>query len=110
MNERIQKLLALAGVGSRREIEGWIAEGRVTVNGVMARLGDRGGRHDDVRVDGRSIDLKDVGRSVRILAYNKPVGEVCTRTDPEGRPTVFEHLPRTKRSEEHTSELQSREN
>ncbi|QQD24611.1 pseudouridine synthase [Venatoribacter cucullus] len=96
MNERIQKLLALAGVGSRREIEGWIAEGRVTVNGVMARLGDRGGRHDDVRVDGRSIDLKDVGRSVRILAYNKPVGEVCTRTDPEGRPTVFEHLPRTK--------------
>src|SRR5690606_31157769 len=96
MNERIQKLLALAGVGSRREIEGWIAEGRVTVNGVMARLGDRGGRHDDVRVDGRSIDLKDVGRSVRILAYNKPVGEVCTRTDPEGRPTVFQHLPRTK--------------
>ena len=96
MNERIQKLLALAGVGSRREIEGWIAEGRVTVNGVMARLGDRGGRHDDVRVDGRSIDLKDVGRTVRVLAYNKPVGEVCTRTDPEGRPTVFEHLPRTK--------------
>ena len=96
MNERIQKLLALAGVGSRREIEGWIAEGRVTVNGVMARLGDRGGRHDDVRVDGRQIDLKDVGRTVRVLAYNKPVGEVCTRTDPEGRPTVFEHLPRTK--------------
>lgn len=96
MNERIQKLLALAGVGSRREIEGWIAEGRVTVNGVMARLGDRGGRHDDVRVDGRQIDLKDVGRTVRVLAYNKPVGEVCTRIDPEGRPTVFEHLPRTK--------------
>src|SRR5690606_36673235 len=96
MNERIQKLLALAGVGSRREIEGWIAEGRVTVNGVMARLGDRGGRHDDVRVDGHSIDLKDVSRSVRIQAYNTPEGEVCTRTDREGRPTVFEHLPRTK--------------
>lgn len=96
MNERIQKLLALAGVGSRRELEGWIAEGRVTVNGVLARLGDRAGRHDDVRVDGRQIDLKEVGRNIRVLAYNKPVGEVCTRTDPEGRPTVFEHLPRTK--------------
>lgn len=96
MNERIQKLLAVAGIGSRRELEGWIEAGRVTVNGVVAKLGDRAGRHDDVRVDGRKVDLSEVGRTIRVLAYNKPVGEVCTRTDPEGRPTVFQHLPRTK--------------
>ena len=96
MNERIQKLLAQAGIGSRREIERWISEGRISVNGEKATLGDRAGRHDDVRVDGRKVDLADSGRAVRVIAYNKPVGEVCTRNDPEGRPTVFQHLPKTK--------------
>jgi 23S rRNA pseudouridine2605 synthase len=96
MNERIQKLLALAGVASRREVERWIGEGRVSVNGVTAKLGDRASRYDDVRVDGRQIKLEDAGRSRRVLAYNKPVGEVCTLKDPEGRPTVFDHLPKTK--------------
>ncbi|MCD8523230.1 MAG: pseudouridine synthase [Saccharospirillaceae bacterium] len=96
MNERIQKLLALAGVASRREVERWIGEGRVSVNGVIAKLGDRASRYDDVRVDGRQIPLEDAGRSRRVLAYNKPVGEVCTLKDPEGRPTVFDHLPKTK--------------
>lgn len=96
MNERIQKLLALAGVASRREVERWIGEGRVSVNGVTAKLGDRASRYDDVRVDGRVIKLEDAGRSRRVLAYNKPVGEVCTLKDPEGRPTVFDHLPKTK--------------
>ncbi|WP_430462913.1 23S rRNA pseudouridine(2605) synthase RluB [Thalassolituus sp. LLYu03] len=96
MNERIQKLLALAGIGSRREVERWIAEGRVSVNGVTAKLGDRGSRYDDIRLDGRKLDVEDAGRTRRVLLYNKPVGEVCTRNDPEGRPTVFDHLPRTK--------------
>lgn len=96
MNERIQKLLALAGIGSRREIEGWISEGRVKVNGIVAKLGDRASRHDEIQVDGRRVNLEEVGRYVRVLAYNKPVGEVCSRQDPEGRPTVFQHLPKTK--------------
>lgn len=96
MIERIQKLLALAGIGSRREVEGWITEGRIKLNGVTAKLGDKASRHDDITLDGRKLSLGEAGRYVRVLAYNKPVGEVCTRTDPEGRPTVFQHLPRTK--------------
>lgn len=96
MNERIQKLLAIAGVASRREAERWIADGRVTVNGVIATLGDRAGRHDDVRVDGRAVDVSEAGKTCRVIAYNKPIGEVCTRNDPEGRQTVFQHLPKVK--------------
>lgn len=97
MKERIQKLLAVAAVASsRREAERWIAEGRITVNGKKAVLGDRADHHDDLRVDGRSVKLEATGKTRRVLAYNKPVGEVCSRTDPEGRPTVFDHLPKTK--------------
>ncbi len=96
MNERIQKLLSLTGVASRREAERWIADGRVTVNGERAKLGDRAGRNDEIRVDGRAVSVEEAGVSTRVIAYNKPVGEVCTRDDPEGRPTVFDHLPKTK--------------
>ena len=96
MNERIQKLLSLTGVASRREAERWIADGRVTVNGERAKLGDRAGRNDDIRVDGRAVSVEEAGVNTRVIAYNKPVGEVCTRGDPEGRPTVFDHLPKTK--------------
>lgn len=97
MKERIQKLLAVAAISSsRREAERWIADGRISVNGKVAVLGDRADHRDDVRLDGRPVKLDEAGRSRRVLAYNKPVGEVCTRTDPEGRPTVFEHLPKTR--------------
>jgi len=90
--ERLQKLLAAAGLGSRREIESWIEAGRVTVGGRVAKLGDRATSTDDVAVDGRPVKLaaKSVGR---VLIYNKPEGELVTRSDPEGRPTVFSRLP-----------------
>jgi 23S rRNA pseudouridine2605 synthase len=96
--ERIQKVLANAGLGSRRQIEQWIRDGRVDVNGRIAQLGDRVQPTDRVRVDGRVVHahrLEAVER--KILVYNKPEGEVVTRADPEGRKTVFESLPRPRR-------------
>ena len=92
--EKIQKVLARAGLGSRREIERWVAEGRVTINGSPATLGARVGSGAELKVDGKLVSSKElVGRVCRVLVYNKPPGEICTRTDPEGRPTVFDHLP-----------------
>jgi len=92
--EKLQKVLARAGLGSRRELEEWIENGRVSVNGRAARLGDRVGGNDRVAVDGRALRLRPGGaRRPRVLRYHKPAGEVCTRRDPEGRPTVFERLP-----------------
>jgi 23S rRNA pseudouridine2605 synthase len=88
----LQKLLAGAGLGSRREIEGWIAAGRITVNGQVAKLGDRAGPSDCVLVDGKAIVAAPRTRP-RVLLYHKPVGELVTRKDPEGRATVFASLP-----------------
>lgn len=94
MSEKIQKILANAGVGSRRQIEGWIGEGRITVNGRVAAIGDRMTYRDKVCVDGREIKLlKSKTQKTRVLLYHKPEGEMCTRNDPEGRPTIFESLP-----------------
>jgi 23S rRNA pseudouridine2605 synthase len=91
---RLQKLLAEAGLGSRRTVEGWIREGRVTVAGRTAQLGDRASHADEVRLDGRKLDLAgQAGGGGELLLYYKPVGEVTTRRDPQGRPTVFERLP-----------------
>jgi 23S rRNA pseudouridine2605 synthase len=90
---RLQKLLASQGLGSRRTIEEWIRAGRVSVGGRTAQLGDRAGPDDDVRLDGRKLDLGRTQTAPELLLYYKPVGEVTTRRDPQGRPTVFERLP-----------------
>jgi 23S rRNA pseudouridine2605 synthase len=92
MTERLQKLLAAAGHGSRRGIEEWIRAGRVTVNGKIAALGDRASAADTVTLDGKPLSLQGA-RQHQVLMYHKPVGEVTTRNDPEGRPTVFDRLP-----------------
>jgi 23S rRNA pseudouridine2605 synthase len=90
---RIHKLLADAGIGSRREIERWIGEGRISVNGRPATIGERLGGTEKIALDGRPLRLGEAGRH-RYLAYHKPADEVSTRNDPEGRRTVFDSLPR----------------
>jgi len=92
--ERLQKLLAAAGFGSRREIEGWITAGRVMVRGQVAKLGDRAAPGDLIVLDGKEIKIAPGKSNPRVIAYHKPVGELVTRRDPEGRPTVFEKLPK----------------
>ncbi|MCQ4295057.1 23S rRNA pseudouridine(2605) synthase RluB [Pseudomonas stutzeri] len=95
--EKLQKVLARLGMASRRDVEKWIAEGRVKVNGAIASLGQRVDSHDAIAVDGRLLKREEANEVVRrVLIYNKPDGEICTRNDPEGRPTVFDRLPRPK--------------
>ncbi len=97
--ERIQKLLARAGYGSRREIERWIAEGQITIDGRLARLGDRATPRNVIRLRGEPVHLNAIERArVRVLAYHKPAGEIVSRSDPEGRPIVFDRLPSMKTS------------
>jgi len=94
INEKIQKVLANAGLGSRRHIENWLREGRISVNGKVAKLGDRITETAKVKVDGREIKLiKSQTQRIRVLLYHKPEGEICSRSDPEKRPTVFDKLP-----------------
>ena len=95
MSERLQKLLAAAGHGSRRQIEQWIRAGRLTVDGHVAQLGERAEADADVRLDGEPLEIaaQHAPRSREVLIYHKPMGEVTTRADPQGRPTVFERLP-----------------
>jgi len=91
---KLQKVLAQAGVGSRRDIEDMIAKGQITVNGEVAHVGQRISYGDRVAVAGKPIKVRIAPIAPRILAYHKPVGEVVTFNDPEGRPTVFRNLPR----------------
>lgn len=93
MAERIQKVLANAGIGSRRQIEAWIEAGRIRVDGRPASIGQPLEGGERVTVDGKPVRLRPA-KTFRTIVYNKPAGEVCTRDDPEGRPTVFRRLPR----------------
>ncbi len=93
MSEKLQKVLANQGLGSRREMERWIEEGRVSVDGTVATIGDRVGDTAQIRVDGKLLSRKQEKPVCRVLMYNKPEGELCSRSDPEGRDTVFDRLP-----------------
>jgi 23S rRNA pseudouridine2605 synthase len=93
--EKLQKVLARSGLGSRREMERWIEAGRVKVDGRQATTGDRVNRESAISVDGRAV-ITAAAEKTRVLLYHKPPGEVSSRSDPEGRKTVFERLPRLK--------------
>jgi 23S rRNA pseudouridine2605 synthase len=93
--EKLQKVLARTGIASRRTIEEWISHGRVSVNAKLAKLGDRVDLDAEICVDGKPVEVSpDLESAPRILIYHKPEAEICTRHDPEGRPTVFDHLPK----------------
>lgn len=92
--EKLQKVLARVGLGSRRELELWISDGRVTVDGKVAKLGDRVTPNQNIRVDGQPLSAGARHEPKRrIILYHKPDSEVTTAKDPQGRPTVFDHLP-----------------
>lgn len=94
MKERIQKLLSRAGYGSRREIERWIEAGEILVNGKVAELGQPISESDKVILRGKALHLESRLRATpKVIMYHKKAGEMCTRHDPEGRPTVFDNLP-----------------
>lgn len=97
MKERLQKLLANAGLGSRREIEGWIKEGRVTVNGEVATIGLQASLEDRIKLDKKPLRLNAaLSDHSRVLLYHKPVGEICSRSDPQNRPTIYRNIPSIK--------------
>jgi 23S rRNA pseudouridine2605 synthase len=95
-SEKLHKVLADAGIGSRRDMEELILAGRVSVNGLPAHTGQRVMPTDQVRVNGKPIQLrlKAAGKPPRVLLYHKPAGEIVSQDDPEGRPTVFDKLPK----------------
>ncbi len=98
-SEKLQKVLARAGLGSRREIEQWIRDGRIKVNKDIAHIGERVNLKDKISVDNRQINILNIKDAPqKILCYHKPAGEVCTRNDPEKRKTIFDNLPPLKRA------------
>lgn len=94
VSQKLQKVLAQAGLGSRRDMEQWIKEGRVTVNGEVAGIGTRVGPEDLIKVGRRIVRWPAPQQLPRVLLYHKPEGEIVSRDDPEGRDTVFAKLPR----------------
>jgi len=95
---RLQKYLADKGLGSRRKIETWITEGRIRIDGRAAQLGDRVTEQSRISVNGRPLQRRVDARQTRVIMYNKPEGEICSRDDPGDRPTVFRRLPKLKGS------------
>lgn len=94
MTERIQKILSRAGYGSRREIERWVKAGEIMVNGVRAEVGQAISETDKVVLRGQVLKLSTkLNTKPQVLLYHKKNGEICSRKDPEGRPTVFDNLP-----------------
>lgn len=94
--EKLQKVLARLGVASRREVERMIEAGQIRVNDQVAKLGDRVIGKDKVFVNGHRVVLQAEASRRRVILYNKPEGEICSRSDPEGRPTVYDRLPSLK--------------
>ncbi|MCL2829377.1 MAG: pseudouridine synthase [Betaproteobacteria bacterium] len=92
--ERLHKVLAQTGIGSRREMEEMIIAGRISVNGLPSHVGQLIGPNDRVKVNGKLVDLKFSNRLPRVVLYHKPEGEIVSRDDPGGRPSVFSALPR----------------
>ncbi|KAA1192445.1 pseudouridine synthase [Pseudohalioglobus sediminis] len=93
--EKLQKVLARTGLGSRREMERWIEQGRISVDGKPAALGDRVSGTARIAVDGKALNTAPA-QETRCILYHKPTGEVCSRKDPQGRRTVYERLPKLK--------------
>lgn len=94
-SERLHKVLAQAGIGSRREMEEWIAAGRISVNGVTAQVGQSIVPTDKVKIGGRLVNVRfTTTKTPRVVIYHKPEGEIVSRDDPDGRPSVFSALPR----------------
>ena len=93
-SQKLHKVLAQAGTGSRRAMETWITDGRVKVNGKLAIVGMRVSARDRIEVDGRAVRIERNEAPARVLIYHKPEGEIVTRDDPMGRETVFTRLPR----------------
>ena len=91
---KLHKVLADAGMGSRREMEDLIIQGRVSVNGLPAHIGQRIGPTDQVRINGKPVHRKIQTKPPRVILYHKPAGEIVSQSDPEGRPTVFDRLPK----------------
>jgi 23S rRNA pseudouridine2605 synthase len=95
--QRLQKILANSGLGSRRQIEKWIIAGRLKINNQPAKLGDTATIKDKIYLDNKPVKLNVVMQAqTKIIIYNKPEGQICTRNDPEGRDSVFDHLPKLK--------------
>ena len=95
--ERIQKALSRQGLGSRRQIETWINEGKISINGHPAKIGDQVKAGDRIMFNGRRIIIREATQALpKVIVYNKPEGEMCTHDDPQGRPTIFQNLPKLK--------------
>lgn len=91
--ERIQKLLAHQGVASRRQVDLMLQQGRISVDGKIAKPGDQISGKEKIALDGKLIRIANLDSRPKVLMYHKPVGQVCTRADPQGRPNVFQNLP-----------------